>query len=81
MLTLIVIGVVVTIVDFLVMAFVVNKPGLVGYTNAFISAGGVMVVVVVVIWAAATILRPKDKTEDIGIPPPEDEPRQDTAES
>ncbi len=82
MLIMIVVGVIISIADFVVMAFVVNKPTLVGYQNAFISAAGVVAVVAVVLWVAAAILRPKDATEEAGIPPPpEDESRQDSAES
>ncbi len=60
MLLIMVAGVLVAVAEFLAMAFVVNKPNIVGFQNALISAGGVLVVVVVVLWAAAALLRPKE---------------------
>ena len=51
-------GVVIAVIEFLVMGFIVNKPNIVGFQNAFISAGGVLVVVVVVLWVASVTLKP-----------------------
>ncbi len=81
MLIMISAGVGVAIVDFIVMAFVINKPNIVGFQNALISAGGVMVVVVVVLWAAHAILKRRLSPEAVPPPPPEDEPRADSAET
>jgi len=52
-------GIVIAVIEFLVMGFIVNKPDIVGFQNAFISAGGVLVVVVIVLWVATAVLRPK----------------------
>ncbi len=60
MLLILMAGVLVAIIEFLVMAFIVNKPNIVGFQNALIAAGGVMAVVVVVLWAAAALFRPEE---------------------
>ncbi len=56
-------GIVIAVIEFLVMGFIVNKPNIVGFQNAFISAGGVLVVVVVVLWVATAVLKPKVSSE------------------